>query len=120
MTDEIKPRIDEDGVGWCDSRCPQLWSTSYPDLNTESECHIDGRIMCDVEVCPIHARRMAQEMNRLMDVAREWWLMKRPVSWDEKDHTFTPEVNCCTRAEENLAEVVADLIHDYPGKDGGE
>ena len=97
-------------------------ATAHPHPSFQIRCRmpeVKGP-MTEGEVCPVHARRMAQEMNRLMDVARGWWLMKRPVSWDEKDHTFTPEVNCCTRAEENLAEVVADLIHDYPGKDGGE
>ena len=58
---EIKPRIDDDGVGWCDAGCPQA-----------SE-ELDGIIQCAVlkspmwlpcehsngEVCPIHTARMA-------------------------------------------------------------
>ena len=61
MTDqEIKPRIDEDGVGWCDAGCPQTGSTT--DLgHTETQCKITGFHVLEEEVCPPWARRMAVE-----------------------------------------------------------
>jgi hypothetical protein len=87
MSDDIRPRIDEHGVGWCDAGCPQLWSKSYPDLNTESECHIDGKTMCDDEVCPHHASRVAAERDRLRDAIRT--ALDESTTYDEVEARLT-------------------------------
>jgi len=61
----IKPRIDEDGVGWCDAQCP----LNVPALDVvmgvlgENKVAEDCWMSFPGDVCPVHARRMAQELK---------------------------------------------------------
>ena len=102
--DHIAPRIDGDGVGWCDAGCPQ-----YTDPMTRGPakpaCAIDmpgaaNRWPMD-EVCPVHARSVAQ----WAEWAYNW------LRW-EVDTDDTAEVLAATCDGEQL-------ILDYPGKQGG-
>ena len=99
MSDEIKPRIDEDGVGWCDAGCPQ--SRNPGPINTTcladgGEVRMHGRAIRRAfgsvgEVCPVHARRMAQWAGRARCCIADGSI---PLRWEE-------------------------LLCDYPGKQGG-
>ena len=76
---DIKPRIDEDGVGWCDP-------VQCPEAVLHDECSILGVGLCDTEgsVCPVWARRMAVEneawrswritISSDMPAEREYWV----------------------------------------------
>lgn len=39
--------------------------------------------------------------------ARKWWLNKRPVGWNLRQHLKTPAINCTTANEATLAYAVA-------------
>ena len=94
MTDEIKPRIDEDGVSWCVQGCPFGDKEEAAPLSdkTEEELCLVTKWEC---VCPVHARRMAQWAARAL----------RCLKHGEPPTSLT----LGWRGE---------LIRDYPGKQG--
>ena len=59
MSDEIKPRVDEDGVAWCDAGCPQAKYTG----EWSQECLLQPgkhyRPVLRKSACPVAARRNA-------------------------------------------------------------
>ena len=65
-TDDIKPRIDEDGVPWCDTGCPQydraLITLVEPD---KSLCSNNAGAEW---LCPVHARRVVQWAEKVRDL----------------------------------------------------
>lgn len=65
---DIKPRIDDDGVGWCDVDCEQciVSSSGHPEWSSNwySCVLLGGRPVDQSIVCPVHARRMAQWAER--------------------------------------------------------
>ena len=65
---DIKPRIDEDGIGWCDAGCPQAGAGGSTDI---IPCQIDNRYKTvSVDVCPVWAKRMAVENAALRELLR--------------------------------------------------
>lgn len=48
--------------------------------------------------------RYKPRAERLAGALREWWLSKRPASWNEASHRAYHRVNCTTKAEETLAD----------------
>jgi hypothetical protein len=60
VTDDIKPRVDEDGVAWCDDGCPQANKCEYyscEDIAGLLAWTAESTFCC--EVCPVAARRNA-------------------------------------------------------------
>jgi len=59
MTDDIRPRVDGDGVGWCceSHDCPQ-WAID----NDSAVCHLTG--LDDLECTP-HHQRLAKRVEEL-------------------------------------------------------
>jgi hypothetical protein len=100
VSDEIKPRIDEDGVGWCVQGCPfgdKEEATPLSD-KTEEELCLVTKWEC---VCPVHARRMAQWAHDALSALQlcfgyHW--VGNPLCEDE--------------------ERLGELLDDYPGKRG--
>lgn len=43
----------------------------------------------------------------LYESARKWWLNKRPIGWNLRQHLKNPRVNCTSSAEDTLAYAVA-------------
>ena len=73
---EIKPRIDDDGVPWCDGKCPQAIMGPFPYTKYEDvNCRINGAIVrtaeriseLPAEVCPHAVQRMAVENEAWRD-----------------------------------------------------
>lgn len=60
MTSEIKPRVDDGGVPWCDAGCPQYKPNT---LHLHNECKIDGTHLWLHMLCPHAVRRMAVELE---------------------------------------------------------
>ena len=108
MSDDIKPRIDEDGVGWCDAGCPQ-----YTDPMTKGPakpaCAIDMPGAANrwpmYEACPVHARRMAQWAGRAHGVMDKAQNPHQGIGAD------------CVPLYWRAA--FRDVMADYPGKQGG-
>jgi hypothetical protein len=62
----IKPRIDKDGVGWCDEGCPEFhWANTG---ETVMLCSVsdDVHYIDNERVCPHHAKRMAALLRRVL------------------------------------------------------
>ena len=66
--------------------------------------------------CHTARRHVAGFLNRASDkdateqvreAAYEWWLSRRPVSWDQAEHLKNPGVNTMSDAERKLALAVA-------------
>lgn len=115
MSDQdIAPRIDEDGVGWCDGECSYFAKGDEGDWRTESHDHLGDEVAClktkEDEVCPVHARRMARWAARAHDQLAGCAAM----TWA---YCGTFET---ARSWEHATD---DLLRDYPGtdrQDGGE
>jgi hypothetical protein len=60
VTDDIKPRVDEDGVAWCDAGCPFKENTfcTFGNGGGKSMFTIQHNFH-NGDVCPIAARRNA-------------------------------------------------------------
>ncbi len=76
MNDEIKPRIDKHGVGWCLPNC-LLWKSDGLTPACSFSYHTGSHI------CEPHARKAAQAL-KAMEVVRQrrldiWWLKKLQV-----------------------------------------
>ena len=61
---EIKPRVDEYGVGWCSRNCQHAGAVGYGDYVS---CDVAEEKGCKLvqpwtEVCPVATRRMAREL----------------------------------------------------------
>ena len=72
--DHIAPRMDRDGVGWRDPGCP-LATNQMSSGCTCSDDGSDGWWGSSRDVCPVWARRTAEERDRLLRVAakvNEW------------------------------------------------
>jgi len=55
--DDIRPRIDDDGVGWCDTDCPQCKKANWGVL---VDCALNGNVCVGIgEICPHHVKSMA-------------------------------------------------------------
>ena len=69
---EIKPRVDDDGVGYCCWDCP-CGITSQNPLASITCCAVDGGVdMTEGDVCPVAARRMALGLDRLRVEVEAW------------------------------------------------
>ena len=62
---EIKPRIDGDGVGWCDAGCPRINDIGV--VANIYQCTID-EVTQEDDVCPIHTARMAALLRWLTNI----------------------------------------------------
>jgi hypothetical protein len=58
---EIKPRIDDEDVPWCDEKCPEI--VGLPSVGLY--CDVDGWGRND-QVCPHYVKRMAAENKTLL------------------------------------------------------
>ena len=58
---EIKPRIDDDGVPWCDAGCPQA-----QEFSITIRCLLDGKV--GGRVCPHYVKRMAALLRWLTNI----------------------------------------------------
>lgn len=65
---KIAPRVDDDGVGWCNAGCPQLQDQQCHcgEVHLE-ECAITKRTQPDGEVCPVWAKRMVELLEEVTD-----------------------------------------------------
>jgi len=70
---EIKPRIDDDGVPWCDVGCPQ--GTNEP--RGVTFCFIDGRARYVMDAGGMNATNCPHAVKR-MAVENEAWRRLRP------------------------------------------
>ena len=83
---KIKPRVDDEGVGWCDAGCPAAAGIRTHAGNLKDViCTLGGIIrispggFCkeeDSEICPHHAARMAALLRKWEALAPEegaWW-----------------------------------------------
>jgi hypothetical protein len=98
VSDEIKPRVDEDGVAWCDLQCEQAFvfhkaRLRFCKLIDHAQPDLDGN------VCPVHARRMAQ--------------------WAERARSYIEFAVGVASNREVYDDGIA-LLADYPGEQGGE
>ena len=101
MSDEIKPRIDGDGVGRCSWNCPRGITSNNP-LASITCCVPEGGVdMTEGDLCPVHARRMAQWAEKARNLISEAAQVDIPI---ESTNFYRAAV----------------LIRTYPGKDGGE
>jgi hypothetical protein len=99
MTDEIRPRIDKNGVGWCNKECPCM---GHPYTTFNTTCWYPDPLAG--EVCPVHARRMAQWAERAREIL--------PYLISSIPRSVRDDVLSSADVEQ--------LLRDYPGKDGGE
>jgi hypothetical protein len=65
MTNEIKPRIDKDGVGHCSWNCPRGITSNNPLASTTCCVPEGGMDMTEGEICPVHTRRMAEALREI-------------------------------------------------------
>lgn len=51
-------------------------------------------------------------MNRSVVISNAiaWWLGRRPVGWNAKQHLANPEINCTGKVEHALARSVANVV----------
>ena len=80
---EIRPRIDDDGVGYCCWDCPRGITSQNP-LASITCCAVDGGVdMTEGEVCPVAARHTARELAETRrDTERLDWL-DRVFGWND-------------------------------------
>jgi len=57
---EIKPRVDEDGVAWCDAKCP-AFQPEWFRKGGPPGCSVGGHII-NTCICPVAVRRMARDL----------------------------------------------------------
>lgn len=60
---------------------------------------------------PAHAssRRIERETD-VIEAAKTWWMMHRPVTYSSQEHLANPDINCPTKADGFLARAVAALL----------
>jgi len=58
---DIKPRIDDDGVGWCDAGCPDGCTDSYGEYVCRNPDNSGRLISFNEYLCPVWTKRMAVE-----------------------------------------------------------
>jgi hypothetical protein len=71
MNEKIDPRIDENGVGWCDVGCPHC--TDVSDSLGAHICDLWPRLLFpdDSVQCPIHAQRLFAKADELQAKVKE-------------------------------------------------